>query len=203
MPAVAGSLCCAGTPWGHTKVSGALGNSMPRGVPWLFWVLLLGTTMGTVVSGHFKLDFKSQVGFKKPIQFSSLGGTDLLAGRLRKGPADLLWVPPVRPKARLGPQPHLPAYARLVQGSAWSFLCRELSDRYRVAFSLFFCLSPCIEEDGDHHLPSQEEKTGLSRGLGFSYYVPSYHLPLPPFSQAQETASASAKDSLIIPSHLI
>lgn len=66
--AVAGLLCCAGTPRGHTKVPGAPGDSAgaskPRGLPWLFWVHLLGTTMGTVVSGHFKLDFKSQVGLR-------------------------------------------------------------------------------------------------------------------------------------------
>lgn len=66
---------------------------MPRGLPWLFWVHLLGTMMGTVVSGHFKLDFKSQVGCKKPIRFSSLRGTDLLPRRLRKGLADVLRVP--------------------------------------------------------------------------------------------------------------
>lgn len=66
---------------------------MPRGLPWLFWLRLLGTTMGTVVSGHFKLDFKSQVGFKKTIWFSSLRGMDLLPRRLRKGLADLLRVP--------------------------------------------------------------------------------------------------------------
>lgn len=70
-----------------------MGTAMPTGLPWRFWVRLLGTTMGTVVSGHFKLDFKSQVGFKKLIQFSSLRGTDLLPRRLRKGLADLLWVP--------------------------------------------------------------------------------------------------------------
>lgn len=65
----------------------------PRGFPWLFWERLPGTTMGTVVSGSFKPDFKSQVTFKKPIQFFSLRGTDLLPRRLRKGLADLLWVP--------------------------------------------------------------------------------------------------------------
>lgn len=47
--------------------------------------------------------------------------------------------------------------------------------RYRVAFSLFFCLSPCAEQDGDHCLPSQKGETGLPLGLGFSYPVPSPH----------------------------
>lgn len=65
---------------------------MPRELPWLFWVCLLGTTMGTVVSGHFKLDLKSQVGFSNLIQFSFLRRTDLLACRLRKGLGDLLQV---------------------------------------------------------------------------------------------------------------
>lgn len=97
MVAVTGSLCCAGTPWGHTEVPRAPGDSarapMPRGFPWLFWVHLLGTMMGTVVSGYSKLDFKSQVGFKETIQFSSLRGTDLLPSRLSKGLAELFWVP--------------------------------------------------------------------------------------------------------------
>lgn len=65
---------------------------MPRGFPWLFWVHLLGTTMGTMVSGYFKLDFNSQVGYKEMIQFSFLR-TDLLLGRLNKGLADLFWAP--------------------------------------------------------------------------------------------------------------
>jgi len=136
---VARLLCCAGTPRGHAKVPGAPGDSagapMPGGLPWLFWVRLPGITMGTVVSGHFKLDFKSQVGFKKLIQFSSLRGTDLFPRRLRKGLADL------RPEIRLGPQPHLPAYARLAQGPAWSFLCREPREGHRVTFSLSSALA--------------------------------------------------------------
>lgn len=117
-----------------------------------------------------------------------------------EGTSRLALGPSVRLETRSGPQPHLPAYARLAKGSAWSFLCRELRERYRVTFSLFFCLNLCIEEDGDHRLSSQKGETGLSLGLGFSYYMPSYHLPSPP---AQETVSASAKDSLIIPSHPI
>lgn len=94
--AAARSQLCAGTPQNHTKVSSApsdtTGTSIPKGLPWFFCMHFLGTTIGTVVSSHLKLDFRSQVGFKTLIHFSSLR-TDLLPCRLRMGLADLLWVP--------------------------------------------------------------------------------------------------------------
>lgn len=74
----------------------------------------------------------------------------------------------MRPKTRLGPQLHLLAYTRLVQGPALSFLCREVREKYQVIFSIFFCLSPCTKQDGDHSLSSQTRETGVSLGWGFA-----------------------------------
>lgn len=189
--------CCAGTPWGPVNISSAPGDSAGAisapGVP----LILLGASSGhhnensVLIFSHFKLDFKSQVGFKKLIQFFSLRRIDVFPCRLRRD----YKICPVRPQTRLEPQLHLLAYTRLVQEPALSFLCRELRERQTVTFSLFFCLSPCTEQDGHHCLSSQEGETRLPLGLGFSCYVPSHHLSSPLLSQAQQTA----KDSSSLP----
>lgn len=69
-----------------------------------------------------------------------------------------------------------PSLHQVVQEPVLSFLCRELRERQTVTFSLFFCLSPCTEQDEAHCLSSQKGGTGLPLGLGFSCCVPSHHL---------------------------
>lgn len=140
---------------------------------------------------HFKLDFKSQVGFKKLIQFFSLLGIDLLPCSLRRDCKSCSGLP-----SETQDQAWATVTSPCLYQVSLSFLCRELRQRYQVTFSLFFCLSPCTGQDGDHRLSSQK---GETLGLRFSYCVPSHHLSSPLLSQAQQTASASAKDSSSLP----
>lgn len=89
MLSVEGLLCCAGTLWGPVKVPSAGGDSAGQQCP-EGSLTLLGASSGhhnensAVIFCHFKLDFKSQVGFRKLIQFFSLRGIDLLPRRLRR-----------------------------------------------------------------------------------------------------------------------
>lgn len=150
-----------------------------------------------VIFRHFKLDLKSQVGFKKLIQFFSLRGIDLLPRRMRR---DYKACPelPSETQDQAWATVTSPCLHRLVQGPVLSFLCRELRERLQVTFSLIF-ISPWTEQDGDHCLSSQQGETELSLGLRFSCYVPLHLLSSLLLSEAQQTGSASAKDSASLP----